>query len=289
MPLPGRSTWVSSSNQILTRTILIVLIVVRMRSSPTCSFDLARSATFSRSPRQQCLPVCHVSSACSSDFLQDILQLQLPPFFWLFYIFCYFFLGGVLASNKFLSRFQRRLAIYISIYFVSLHHFHIVIQNMLFLDKMLRQLHAIPSSWLHVISSSWDSFHQSNTFLQKMHQRLRSRTPPAYLVLAACLTTLASVILLSLGRMRYHWDSQVWDVDTTRPQGIVVPSTPRDMAANNTLGVSPTRHKVENSLYMIMMTLRYALIVSEAVRSGQRTQLAFTRTPSGGEDYRPSD
>lgn len=94
-----------------------------------------------------------------------------------------------------------------------------------------------------------------------MHQKLRSRTPPAYLVLAACLTTLASVILLSLGRIRYHWDSQVWDVDTTRLQDIVVSSTPRDMAANDTLGVSPTTHEVEKSLYMIMMTLQYALVV----------------------------
>lgn len=174
-------------------------------------------------------------------------------------------------STKLLSHLHRLLAIYISIYLVSLHQFYLVIQNMLFLDKMLRHLHTIPSSWSNFISSSWDSFHQSNTFLQKMHQRLRSRTPPAYLVLAVCLTTLASVILLSLGRIRYHWDSQIWDVDTTRPQGIVVPSTPRDMAANNTLGVSPTIHKVENSLYMIMMTLQYALIVSKAVRGGQRS------------------
>ena len=111
---------------------------------------------------------------------------------------------------------------------------------MLFLDKMLRHLHAIPSSWSHFISASWDYFHQPNPFLQKVHQRLRSRTPPAYLVLAACLTTLASVILLSLGRIRYHWDSKVWDVDTIRPQDIVIPSTPRELAANNTLGVSPT-------------------------------------------------
>ena len=101
-----------------------------------------------------------------------------------------------------------------------------------------------------------------------MYQRLRSQTPPAYLVLAACGTTLACVILFSFGRIRYHWDSRVWDVDTTSPQGIVIPSTPRDMAANDTLGVSTTLHKVENSLSMIMMTLHYALIVSKAARGG---------------------
>ena len=160
---------------------------------------------------------------------------------------------------------------------------------MLFLDKMLRHVHTLPSSWLHIISSSWDSFRQSNTFFQKMHQRLRSRTPPAYLVLAACLTTLASVIFLSLGRIRYHWDSKVWDVDTTRPEGIIVPSTPRDLAANNTLGVSPTIPKVRRSLYMITLTLQCALIVSKAVCGGQRSQLALTRTRSGGEDHKPYD
>ena len=122
-----------------------------------------------------------------------------------------------------------------------------------------------------------------------MHQHLRSRSPPAYLVLAACLTTLASVVFLSLGRIKYHWDNQVWDVDTTRPQGIFVPSTPRDMAANNTLGVSLTIHKFENSLDMIMVTLQCALIVSEAVRGGQRSQLALARTRSGGEDHKPYD
>ena len=152
---------------------------------------------------------------------------------------------------------------------------------MLFIDKMLRHLQAI--------SSSWDSFRQSNNFLKKMHQNLRSRSPPAYLVLAACLTTLACVIFLSLGRIKYYWDSQVWDVDTTSPQGIVVPSTPRDMAANNTLGVSLHTHKVEKRLDMIMVTLQCALIVSEAVRGGQRSQLALARTRSGGEDYKPRD
>lgn len=205
-------------------------------------------------------PPCvrHASSACSSHFLHDILQLQLPCLFRLFGLFGFFrFFVVVWVSTNF----HRLFAIYISIYFVSLHQFYIVVSKMLFLDKMLRHLHAILSSSSHFISSSWASFQQSNTFLQKMHQRLRSRTPPAYLVLAACLTTLASVIILSLGRIRYHWDSQVWDVETTRPQGIVVPSTPRDMAANNTLGVSPTIHKSGKSLYMIMMTLQYALIV----------------------------
>ena len=99
---------------------------------------------------------------------------------------------------------------------------------MLFLDEMLQHLHAI--------STSWGSFRQSNTFLQKTHQHLRSRSLPAYLALAACLTTLASVLFLSLGRIRHHWDSQIWDVNTTWSQDIVVQSSPRGMAANNTLG-----------------------------------------------------
>ena len=112
---------------------------------------------------------------------------------------------------------------------------------MLSIDKMLRHLHATSSSWFNTVSSSWDSFHQLNTFFKKMNQHLRSRTPPAYLVLAACLTTIVSVIFLSLGRIRYHRDSQWWDIDTVRPQGNVLLST-RDMAANETLGVSLTIH-----------------------------------------------
>lgn len=121
---------------------------------------------------------------------------------------------------------------------VSSHNSDTVFQNMLFLDKMLRHLHAI--------SSSWDSFRQSDTFLQKMHQKIRSRSLPAYLALAACLTTLASLLFLSLGRIRHHWDGRIWDVDPTWPHGIVVQSSPRDMAANNTLGVSPT---IQHSLH----------------------------------------
>ena len=100
---------------------------------------------------------------------------------------------------------------------------------MLFLDKMLRY-------YLHAMSSSWDSFRQSDTFSEKMHQRLRSRSLPAYLALAASLTTIASVLFLSLGSVRFHWDGPIWDANTTWSQGIVVQSSPRDMAANNTLG-----------------------------------------------------
>ena len=99
---------------------------------------------------------------------------------------------------------------------------------MLFLDKMLPHLHAI--------SSSWDSFLQSSTFLPKIHQQLRSRSLPVYLALAACLITLASVLTLSLGRTRFDWTSRIWDYDTTWSPGIVVQSSPRDMAANDTLG-----------------------------------------------------
>ena len=99
---------------------------------------------------------------------------------------------------------------------------------MLFIDKMLQHSHAI--------TSFCESFRESNTFLHKKYQQLRSRSLPAYIALAACLATLASVLFLSLGRIRYHWDSREWDVDTTSSPGIVVQSSPRDMAANDTLG-----------------------------------------------------
>lgn len=89
-----------------------------MRSRPTCSFDLARSATFPVSPRQQSLPVCHVSSVfVRFPARYPFLQLQLPPFFKLFYFLFFFFLSGVLVSTKLLSYFYRRLDIYISISF----------------------------------------------------------------------------------------------------------------------------------------------------------------------------
>lgn len=92
-----------------------------MRSSPTCSFDLARSGTFSASPTQQSIPVyvmlhqavrqisCKVSPSFSS-----------PGFFWFFIVFFPLF-GGVLVSTKLLSHLHRLLAIYTSIYLVSLH------------------------------------------------------------------------------------------------------------------------------------------------------------------------
>lgn len=126
-------------------------------------------------------------------------------------------------------------------------------QSSTFLQKMLQHLHTILSSWLNAISSSWDSFRQSNTFLQKAHQQLRSRSVPSYLAFAACLTTLVSVLFLSLGRIRYHWDNRIWDADITLPQGSIVQSSPRDMAANDTLGVSLTICKEENRLHTIMM------------------------------------
>lgn len=146
---------------------------------------------------------------------------------------------------------------------------------MLLSQKMLRHLSAV--------SSSWGSFYKSNEFSQDMLQRLRSRSLPTYLALAACLTTVASLLLLSLGRIRYHWDSQIWDVNTTWPQGIVDQSTPRDLAANNTLGVSI----VINGLYITIMILQLTLIVPEVTRVGQRFQLALTRTRSRGEDNKP--
>ena len=126
------------------------------------------------------------------------------------------------------------------------------------LQKMLQNLLAV--------SSSWSSFYKSSNFLQKTLQHLRSRSLPTYLALAAFLTTVVSLLFLSLSRIRYHRDSRIWDVDITWPQGIDAQSNPRDMAANNTLGVSPTMHKVENSLYITMMTLQLTLIVPEATR-----------------------
>ena len=88
-----------------------------------------------------------------------------------------------------------------------------------------------------------------------MLQHLRSRSLPTYLTLAVCLTTVVSALLLSLARIRNHWDSRTWDVDTTLPQGIVVQSSPREMAANNTLGVSPTVHEVE-TVYITITILQ---------------------------------
>ena len=142
---------------------------------------------------------------------------------------------------------------------------------------------------LLAILTSWGIFFRSDTLLQEILQNLRSRSLRTYLAMAAFLTTLAIVLFLSLGRIRYHWHSRTWDVDTSWPQGIVVESSPKGMAANNTLGVSPTIHRLKNSLYITMMTLRRSLIVPEATRVGQRSQLAFTRTRSGGEDHKSYD
>lgn len=142
---------------------------------------------------------------------------------------------------------------------------------------------------LLAISSSWGSFYKSNNFLQKTLQHLRSRSLRTYLALAAFLTTAVSLLFLSLSRIRYHRDSRIWDVDIIWPQGIVTQSTPANMAANNTLGVSPTMHEVENSFYITMMTLQLTLIVPEATRISQRSQLAVTRTRSGGEDHKSYD
>ena len=225
---------------------------------------LGKSTHLRGSPRQQS-PFDHIR-------LHGSLQLHLSL---LSFLFCFFYLGEYSSVHYFES------FLTISFSYVSSYNSDTIFQDMLFLDKMLRHLHAI--------SSSWDSFRQSDTFLPKIHQQLRSRGLPAYLAMAACITTLASVLFLSLGRIRHHWDGRIWDVDTTWPQGIIVHSSPRDMAANNTLGVSPTIHKVENSLDISMMNLQCALIVSEATRVGQGSQLAFTRTRSGGEDHKSFD
>ena len=96
---------------------------------------------------------------------------------------------------------------------------------------------------LAAISSSWDSFYESNTFLHKLRQHLPSRGLPKYLALAAFITTVASVSFLSLGMIRYRRDSHIWDIETTWRPGSAVQLSPRDMAANDTLGVSPTMHE----------------------------------------------
>lgn len=118
---------------------------------------------------------------------------------------------------------------------------------------------------------------------KKMLQHVRSRSQPTHLVLAAWLTTLAYILCFSRGRIRYHWGSRIGDVDTISPQGIVVQSTPREMAANNTLGVSPTTYQVENSLYNAMMILQFTVIVPEVTCIVHRSQLAFARTKSGSK------
>ena len=117
---------------------------------------------------------------------------------------------------------------------------------MLFLDKTL---------WhFHHIASSWASFCQSNPTLTYLPRKITTRSLPAYLALATCLTILASLLFFSLDRITYRRDGRIWDVDTTAPQSIVVPSRPRDMAANDTLGVSPTIAEIESSLYVTMLT-----------------------------------
>lgn len=114
-----------------------------------------------------------------------------------------------------------------------------------YLQKLLQHLHAV--------SSSWDSFYESNTFFQKTRQRLPSRSLPRYLLLTAFLTTVASALFLSLRKIRSHRDGRIWDVETSWTQGSAVQLSPRDMAANNTLGVSPNIHERARKVHSSMM------------------------------------
>ena len=142
-----------------------------------------------------------------------------------------------------------------------------LVQSMLFTNKMRPHLHAI-------MSSSWDPFHQFKTFLQKTQQQLRSRSMPAYLAMAAFLTILASLLLLSLGRIKYHWDSRTWDVGTTKPQDIVVPSSPRGMAANNTLGVRLPTLEMGDCFQITIMR-------SQLTFNSSRNYSSYPRLPAG--------
>ena len=108
---------------------------------------------------------------------------------------------------------------------------------------------------LHAISSSWDAIYESNTFLQKLRQRLPPRSLPRYLAFAAFLTTIMSTLFLSVRKIRDRRDGRTWDVETSWTQGSAVQLSPRDMAANNTLGVSPDiRERGKKSCGLAMLS-----------------------------------
>ena len=143
---------------------------------------------------------------------------------------------------------------YSSVVYLTRFLLHLSSRYPLCLFSLMELLQKIPQQLL-AISSSWDSFYESNSFLQKLRQHLPSRSLPRYLALAAFLTTVASALFLLLRKIRYHRDGRIWEVETSWTQGSAVQLSPRDMAANDTLGVSPTMaRKRQKSFYVTMMS-----------------------------------